>query len=121
KIARGRIAFITSVSAYATSINRGDYCVSKAGLSMAAQLWAHRLAEHEIPVIEIRPGIIATDMTAGVKEKYDKLIAEGLIPQQRWGSGEDVGLAVSSLLKGGFPFSTGDVINVDGGIHLQRL
>jgi NAD(P)-dependent dehydrogenase (short-subunit alcohol dehydrogenase family) len=88
---------------------------------MVTKLWASRLATEGVQVFEIRPGIMATDMTAGVKEKYDKLIAEGLVPQKRWGTGQDVGLAVSALLAGSFPFSTGDVINVDGGIHLQRL
>ena len=95
KIERGRIAFITSVSAYATSTNRGDYCISKAGLSMAAALWAHRLAEHQIPVLEFRPGVIATDMTASVQEKYDNLFAAGLLPQNRWGNVEDVARAPS--------------------------
>lgn len=121
KIERGRIAFITSVSAYATSTTRGDYCVSKAGLSMAAQLWAHRLAEHDIPVIEIRPGIIATDMTAGVKEKYDKLIADGLLAQPRWGTPEDVARAVSAFGRGDLDYSTGVAIDVSGGFNLRRL
>ena len=116
-----KLIFVSSISAYLASINRGEYCISKAGLAMATKLWATRLATDGVQVFELRPGIMATDMTAGVKEKYDKLIAEGLVPQKRWGSGEDVGLAVSALLKGAFPFSTGDVINVDGGIHLQRL
>jgi NAD(P)-dependent dehydrogenase (short-subunit alcohol dehydrogenase family) len=103
------------------SVNRGDYCVSKAGLAMANKLWAARLAAEGVQVFEVRPGIMATDMTEGVKEKYDKLIAEGLVPQGRWGTPEDVGLAVAAVVKGGFPFSTGDVINVDGGMHVQRL
>jgi len=120
-IERGRIAFVTSVSAYAASVNRGDYCVSKAGLSMAAQLWAARMAEFDIPVIEIRPGIIATDMTAGVKEKYDKLIAEGLLPQQRWGTPEDVARAVSAFARGDLDYSTGVAIDVSGGFQIRRL
>ena len=120
-IPRGRIAFVTSVSAYATSINRGDYCISKAGLSMAAALWAHRLAEHGIPVIEFRPGIIATDMTAGVKDKYDKLIAEGLLPLKRWGTGEDVARAISAFARGDLDYSTGASIDISGGFQLRRL
>jgi NAD(P)-dependent dehydrogenase (short-subunit alcohol dehydrogenase family) len=116
-----KLVFVSSVSATMASVNRGDYCVSKAGLAMAAKLWAARLAPEGAQVFELRPGIMGTDMTVGVKEKYDRLIAEGLVPQGRWGTGEDVGLAVSSLLKGGFPFSTGDVIHVDGGLHLERL
>jgi 3-oxoacyl-[acyl-carrier protein] reductase len=116
-----KLIIVSSISAYLASINRGEYCISKAGLGMVTKLWASRLATEGVQVFELRPGIMATDMTAGVKDKYDKLIAEGLVPQKRWGTGEDVGLAVSALLKGAFPFSTGDVINVDGGIHLQRL
>jgi 3-oxoacyl-[acyl-carrier protein] reductase len=116
-----KLVFVTSISAQAASVNRGDYCVSKAGLAMAAQLWAARLAAEGIQVFEVRPGIMATDMTAGVKDKYDALIAQGLVPQGRWGTAEDVGRAVAALLAGGLPFSTGDVIHVDGGLHLQRL
>jgi NAD(P)-dependent dehydrogenase (short-subunit alcohol dehydrogenase family) len=116
-----KLVFVTSVSAYMASVNRGEYCVSKAGLAMAAQLWASRLANEGVQVFEVRPGIMATDMTAGVKEKYDQLIAEGLVPQGRWGTADDVGRAVLALLQGHFPFSTGDVINVDGGMHLRRL
>ena len=103
------------------STNRGEYCVSKAGLAMAARLFAVRLAAEGAQVYEVRPGIMATDMTAGVKDKYDRLIGEGGVPQGRWGTAADVGLAVSALLKGQFPFSTGDVVNVDGGLHLERL
>jgi 3-oxoacyl-[acyl-carrier protein] reductase len=122
RLAHGyKLIFVSSISAYLASLNRGEYCISKAGLTMVTKLWAARLATEGVQVFEIRPGIMATDMTAGVKEKYDKLIAEGLVPQKRWGTGEDVGLAVSALLRGYFPFSTGDVLNVDGGIHLQRL
>ena len=88
---------------------------------MANQLWAVRLAGHGVQVLELRPGIMATDMTAGVREKYDKLLAEGIVPQKRWGKPEDVGLAVRAVMEGRFPFSTGDVINIDGGFHLRRL
>jgi NAD(P)-dependent dehydrogenase (short-subunit alcohol dehydrogenase family) len=116
-----KLIFITSVSANTASINRGEYCVSKAGLAMTAQLWAVRLANEGVQVVEIRPGIMETDMTAAVKDKYDKLIADGLIPQMRWGQPEDVGLAVESVLKGHLPYSTGCVIEVDGGLHLRRL
>ena len=116
-----KLVFVSSISAYAASVNRGEYCISKAGLSMAAKLWATRLANEGIQVFELRPGIMATDMTAGVKDKYDRLIAEGLVPQARWGNPQDVGLAVVALMKGLFPFSTGDVFNIDGGFHLQRL
>jgi 3-oxoacyl-[acyl-carrier protein] reductase len=116
-----KLIFITSISADTASVNRAEYCLSKAGLAMATQLWATRLANHGVQVFEIRPGIMDTDMTAGVKEKYDKLIADGLVPQNRWGKPEDVGLAVQSLLLGHFPFSTGEVLSVDGGFHLRRL
>jgi 3-oxoacyl-[acyl-carrier protein] reductase len=117
-----KIINITSVSAYAASTNRGEYCVSKAGLSMATQLFAARLAEHGIGVYEIRPGIIETDMSRAVKEKYDKLIFEqNLTPIRRWGRGEDVARAVVAIATDQFPFSTGEVINVDGGFHMRRL
>ncbi len=116
-----KLLFVTSLSANTASINRGEYCVSKAGLAMAAQLWAVRLADAGVQVLELRPGIMATDMTAGVKDKYDKLLAEGIVPQKRWGSPADVGLATKAILEGHFPFSTGDVINLDGGFHLRRL
>lgn len=116
-----KVIFVTSISADTASVNRGDYCISKAGLAMAAQLWAARLAEENIQVVELRPGIMATDMTAGVKEKYDKLLAEGLVPQRRWGTADDVGLAVRSVIAGHLPFSTGAVIPIDGGLHLRRL
>lgn len=112
---------ITSVSAYAASTERGDYCVAKAGLSMMTKLYAARLAAEGINVYEIRPGVIATDMTAEVKAKYDKLIDEGLTPIKRWGTPEDVGCAVAAIAVRSFPFSTGEVINVDGGFHLRRL
>ena len=116
-----KLVFISSISATHVSLNRGEYCVSKAGLAMASKLWAARLAAEGVQVFEVRPGIMATDMTAGVKEHYDRLLAEGMVPQKRWGTAEDVGRAVSALLKGGFPFSTGDVLHVDGGLHLERL
>ena len=116
-----KLIFVTSLSANTASINRGEYCISKAGLTMATQLWAVRLAAEGIQVLELRPGIMATDMTAGVKEKYDKLLAEGLVPQKRWGTPQDVGLATQAILEGRFPFSTGDAINIDGGFHLRRL
>ncbi|MCL1817901.1 MAG: 3-ketoacyl-ACP reductase, partial [Spirochaetaceae bacterium] len=118
-ISTGRkIVFVTSISAATASTGRGEYCVSKAGLSMAAMLWAARLAESGIAVYELRPGIMATDMTSAVKEKYDALIAQGGIPQNRWGSPEDVGKAARALLAGDFAYSTGSVITVDGGIHI---
>ena len=112
---------VSSISASVASVNRGEYCVSKAGLSMVTQLFAVRLGEFDIPVYEVRPGVIYTDMTAGVKEKYDKLIDEGLCVQKRWGYPEDVGKAVSALALQNFPYSTGQVIMVDGGLTLPRL
>lgn len=115
------IVFITSISAATASISRGEYCVSKAGLAMAAQLWATRLAAEGIGVYEVRPGIMATDMTAGVRKKYDALIAEGLVPQRRWGTPEDVGRAVRALVDGDLAYSTGAVIYSDGGFHLSQL
>lgn len=116
-----KIVFVTSISADTVSLNRGEYCMSKAGLAMASQLWAARLAPHHVQVVEIRPGIMATDMTAGVKEKYDQLIADGLVPQRRWGTPEDVGRAVRAVLEGAFPYTTGDVMHLDGGFHIRRL
>jgi NAD(P)-dependent dehydrogenase (short-subunit alcohol dehydrogenase family) len=118
---RPAIVNITSVSAYAASPERGDYCVSKAGLAMTTQLYAVRLAEAGIKVYEVRPGVIATDMTAGVKAKYDALIDGGLTPIRRWGTTEDVARAVGAVATGRLPFSTGEVINVDGGFHIRRL
>ena len=115
------IVFITSVSAEAASTNRGDYCVSKAGLSMAARLFALRLAAAAIPVYEVRPGIIETDMTANVRDVYDRRIADGLVPEGRWGQAGDVGRVVAALLRGDVPYATGTVINVDGGLSLPRL
>lgn len=117
----GNIVTISSISAYTASVNRGDYCVAKAGLAMMTKLFAARLAELNIGVFEIRPGIIATDMTSGVKEKYDTLIANGLTPIRRWGTPEDVAKAVLAVADGLLPFSTGQVIDVDGGFHLQTL
>ncbi len=121
EIRNPKIITISSISAYTASTNRGDYCVAKAALSMLTPLFAARLAEHGINVYEIRPGVIATDMTGPVKEKYDKLIADGLTPIQRWGTPEDIGRAVAAIAQDLLPFSTGEVINVDGGFHLRRL
>ncbi len=118
---RPKIVTISSISAYTASTHRGDYCVAKAALSMLTPLYAARLAEHGIHVFEIRPGIIATDMTGPVKAKYDRLIAEGLTPIARWGTPEDVARAVAAIAEDLLPFSTGEVINVDGGFHLRRL
>jgi NAD(P)-dependent dehydrogenase (short-subunit alcohol dehydrogenase family) len=112
---------IASLSSYAVSTNRGDYCISKAGLSMVTKLFAMRLAEHGIGVFEVCPGVIDTDMTAGVRERYSSLIAEGLTPIRRWGTPEDVGKAVAALAAGAIPFSTGDVLHVDGGFHLRKF
>ncbi len=112
---------IGSISAEASSLRRGEYCISKAGMSMMTKLFADRLAGEGIRVYEIQPGIIATDMTAGVREDYDRRIAEGLLPIQRWGRPEDVAQAVVALVEGAFPYSTGEVIHVDGGFHLKRL
>jgi NAD(P)-dependent dehydrogenase (short-subunit alcohol dehydrogenase family) len=112
---------VTSISATVASPNRGEYCVSKAGLAMASQLWAVRLAAFGIPVYEVRPGIIDTDMTAGVRERYDALINAGLVPERRWGTPEDVGRAVAALATGEMPYATGAVVVVDGGLTLPRL
>jgi NAD(P)-dependent dehydrogenase (short-subunit alcohol dehydrogenase family) len=119
--AKPMIINISSISSYTSSPFRGDYCVSKAGLSMMTKLYADRLAEYGIQVFEICPGIIETDMTAEVKEKYEKIIGGGRTPIRRMGQAEDVGKAVVAIVSGAFPFSTGEVINVDGGFHLQRL
>ncbi|HEY64777.1 MAG TPA: 3-ketoacyl-ACP reductase [Caldilineae bacterium] len=120
-IERPQIINIGSISAFTSSPSRGEYCISKAGLTMVTALYADRLAEYGINVYEIRPGIIETDMTSVVKEKYDRLIAEGLTPIRRWGQPEDIGRAVVAIAEGYFPFSTGEVIHVDGGFHLRRL
>lgn len=118
---RPKIVTVSSISAYTASTNRGDYCVSKAALAMLTPLFATRLAEYGIHVFEVRPGIIATDMTAGVKDKYDALIRGGLTPIARWGTPADVGKAVAAIAQDWLPFSTGEVLNVDGGFHLRRL
>jgi len=117
----GAVINIGSISATVVSPDRGEYCISKAGFAMHNKIWATRLAEYDIPVYEIRPGITKTDMTEAVEEKYNKLIAEGLTLQKRWGYPEDVGKAVLSLSQGNFPYSTGQVIMVDGGLTMQRL
>jgi len=117
----GKVVIISSISAYAASVNRGDYCLAKAGLAMMTALYAARLAEHGITVCEIRPGIVDTDMTGAVKERYDRLIADGLTPIRRWGQPEDVAKAVVAVATDLLPFSTGHVIDVDGGFHLRTL
>ena len=117
----GCIINITSISATVVSINRGEYCIAKSGLSMMSQLFATRLGPDGIPVYEVRPGVIKTDMTAGVTEKYDKLIAGGLNIQPRWGFPDDIGKAVAALARGDFQFSTGQVVMVDGGLVIPRL
>jgi NAD(P)-dependent dehydrogenase (short-subunit alcohol dehydrogenase family) len=117
----GVIVNISSVSATEASTNRGDYCISKAGIVMATQLWAHRLAEFGIAVYEVRPGIIHTDMSAAVAEKYDRLIANGLTVENRWGEPDDVGRAVAMLARGDLSYATGNVLNIDGGLTLRRL
>lgn len=118
---RGVVVNVSSVSATVASVNRGDYCISKAGVAMATQLWAARLAEFGVYVYEVRPGVIRTDMTAGVIEKYDRLIAEGLTVEPRWGTPDDVGRAVAVLARGALSYATGNVILVDGGLTLPRL
>jgi 3-oxoacyl-[acyl-carrier protein] reductase len=117
----GCIVNVTSVSATVASPNRGEYCMSKAGLAMMSQLWSVRLAEAGIPVYEVRPGIIRTGMTAGVAARYDALIADGLVPEKRWGTPEDVGRAVAALATGEVPYATGAVLVIDGGLTLPRL
>lgn len=115
------VVTITSISAYTASVNRGDYCIAKAGLAMHTKLWAARLAEFGIGVFEIQPGIIETDMTAAVRARYDALFAADLTPFPRWGTPADVGKAVTAVAQGHFPYSTGMVIDVDGGFCLRRL
>lgn len=115
------IVNVSSISASVASVSRGEYCISKAGVSMATRLWAARLGEFGIPVYEIQPGVIETDMTAAVRGKYDQLLEEGLCLQKRWGRPEDVAKAVKMLLQGDLPYSTGQVIMVDGGLTLPRL
>ncbi len=117
----GRIVFVTSISSYAASVNRAEYCISKAGLSMSVALYAQRLARHNIQVFEIRPGIIRTDMTAAVESAYQERIAHGLLPQPRMGEPDDVARAVRAIADGLLDYSTGQVIDVDGGFHLRGL
>ena len=117
----GCIINVSSVSATVASVNRGEYCISKAGIAMATKLWAARLGEFDIPVYEIQPGIIKTDMTAGVTEKYDRLFAGGLTIQKRWGLPEDVGKVAAAMATKMLPYSTGQVVLVDGGMGVQRL
>lgn len=118
---RGYICNVSSISAYTSSVNRGEYCISKAGLSMVTTLFADRLAEYGIPVNEVRPGIIATDMTSKVQGKYDALIEGGILPMKRWGQPEDIAAAVWTLCSGALPYVTGQCVNVDGGFHMRRL
>jgi 3-oxoacyl-[acyl-carrier protein] reductase len=117
----GRIVFVTSISAYTASVNRGEYCISKAGLAMAVSLWAQRLAQTGVKVFEIRPGIIRTDMIAAVEKLYEERIAGGLLPQRRMGEPRDIALAVRAIADGLLDYSTGQVLNVDGGFHLRGL
>ena len=119
--AGGRIVFVTSLSSYAASLNRSEYCVSKAGLSMSAALWAARLAAENIPVFEIRPGIIRTDMIAKVEHLYEERVANGLLPQRRIGEGSDVAKAVRAIAEGLLDYSAGQVLDVDGGFHIRTL
>jgi NAD(P)-dependent dehydrogenase (short-subunit alcohol dehydrogenase family) len=121
EIPKGTIINVSSISAYAVSTNRADYCMAKTAMGMMTLLLADRLAEEGIRVYEVCPGIVASDMTAPVKAKYDKLIADGLTPMRRWGTPEDVAKAVVALTTDAFPFTTGDRINVDGGFHIRRL
>ncbi|HEY1064731.1 MAG TPA: 3-ketoacyl-ACP reductase [Pirellulales bacterium] len=117
----GQVVNVSSISAYAVSTNRADYCLTKAAQEMMTHLFATRLADHGIQVFDVCPGVIESDMTAGVKEKYDKLIADGMSPIRRWGKPDDVGSAVAAIAEGRFPFSTGQRIHVDGGFHIRRL
>jgi len=112
---------VSSVSATVASVNRGEYCISKAGIAMATKLWASRLGEFDIPVYEIQPGVIRTDMTAGVEQKYDQLFANGMAIQQRWGIPSDIGKVAAAMATGSMPYSTGQVVMVDGGMTVQRL
>ena len=121
ELGRGRIVFVTSISSYTASVNRGEYCISKAGLSMAVALWAQRLSACGVQVFEIRPGIIRTDMIAAVEKLYEERIAAGLLPQRRMGEARDVALAVRAIADGLLDYSTGQVLNVDGGFHLRSL
>ena len=117
----GRIVFITSISAYTASVNRGEYCISKAGLAMAASLWASRMAATGVKVFEVRPGIIRTDMISAVESIYDEKIKAGLLPQRRMGEGSDIAKAIRAIANGHLDYSTGQVLNVDGGFHLRTL
>ncbi len=121
EINHGKIVNISSISAYTSSTSRAEYCISKAAVSMTTKLFADRLAEESINVYEIRPGIIKTPLTEVVSEKYDRLIADGITPIKRWGYPEDIGKAVVAIAEDYFPFSTGQVFDVDGGFHIQRL
>ena len=116
-----RIVNVASISSYTSSVNRGEYCISKAGISMVTQLFADRLAACGIPVFEVRPGIIETDMTSGVRDKYEKMIADGLTPIPRMGQSEDVAKCVLSAVSGNLDFATGQVLNADGGFHIRRM
>ncbi len=118
---QGSVINVSSVSGFVASVNRGDYCLSKAGVAMSTKLWATRLGEFGIPVYEIQPGIIRTDMTSGVTDKYDRLIESGLLIEPRWGTPEDIGRAATALANGDIPYATGQVLHVDGGLHIQRL
>lgn len=118
---RGCVVNVSSISAEIASVNRGEYCISKAGIAMATKLWAARLGEFEIPVYEVRPGIIRTDLTAGVAAKYDQMFSAGAGIQSRWGTPEDVGKAVAALVREDFPYSSGSVFTVDGGLSIQRM
>jgi 3-oxoacyl-[acyl-carrier protein] reductase len=120
-IASGKIINISSISSYTVSTDRGDYCLAKAAMQMLTWLWADRLAGERIQVFEICPGVIATDMTAPVHEKYDRLLADGLAPLRRWGQPEDVARAVAAIVADYFPYSTGERLNIDGGFHIRRL
>jgi 3-oxoacyl-[acyl-carrier protein] reductase len=121
RLVRPTVVNVSSISAEAVSTNRGDYCISKAGVGMLTKLWAVRAAGHGIRVFEVRPGIIDTDMTAAVRGHYDTLIADGLTPIRRWGTPEDVGRAVAALAAGALPFTTGEVLHIDGGFHLRKF
>jgi NAD(P)-dependent dehydrogenase (short-subunit alcohol dehydrogenase family) len=121
QLVRPTLINIGSLSAYTASTNRGDYCVAKAGLTMVTQLFAARLAESGIAVYEVQPGVIETDLTAGNRQLYTDLIREGLTPIRRWGQPQDVARAVAALVTGQFPFSTGNVVEIDGGFHIRRL
>ncbi|MGC2657469.1 MAG: 3-ketoacyl-ACP reductase [Bryobacteraceae bacterium] len=118
---RGRIAFVGSISSFTASVNRGDYCIAKAGISMAVKLFAARLAEHNIPVFDVQPGIVRTDMIASVAAAYEKRIAEGLLPQRRMGEPEDVARVIRAIADGRLDYCTGQVLHVDGGFHLRIL